>query len=126
MLQLTTVFLLISGSILAVVHILALELFLYWRYWWFDIPMHVLGGVVVALGIFTLYDFLPKLPRQYLSLIPIISSVLIIALVWEVYQLLIGIPIEADYEVDTIIDLIMGTLGGVIGYLVATQVRILK
>tara|TARA_B100000745_G_scaffold300483_1_gene254679 strand:- start:875 stop:1252 length:378 start_codon:yes stop_codon:yes gene_type:complete len=123
MLKLPTVFFLVSFSFLAVVHYIALQLFLYWRYWWLDMPMHVIGGVVVALGIFTLHDLRLWVPKRYLRLLPIVLLVLLVAMAWEVYELMIGIPIEQDYVIDTITDLLMGLLGGALGYFIGNSLR---
>ena len=122
MLKLPTIFFLISGSILAVVHYISLELFLYWHYRWLDIPMHALGGAVVALFIFTVKDLRPKYPARLLYPIPVLLLLFLVAMAWEVYEIGIGIPIEDDYEIDTITDLIMGMLGGIIGYIVGYSV----
>lgn len=123
MLKLPTVFFLIAFSFLAVVHVVALQLFLYWHYWWFDLPMHFIGGAVVALGLFTLHDLQLVIPERYLALIPVLLLVLLIAMVWEVYELFIGVPIEGDYVSDTLIDLVMGLSGGALGYFVGTNLR---
>lgn len=125
MLKLPTIFFLIAGSILVVIHILSLELFLYWKYPALDIPMHALGGAVIALLFFTLHDLIPRYPSRLLYPIPVLLLVLLVSLVWEVYELQIGIPIEEDFEIDTITDLIMGMLGGVMGYVVGYSVSTL-
>ena len=85
MLKLPTIFFLIAGSILAVIHVISLELFLYWKYLWLDIPMHALGGAVVALGLFTLHDLWPRYPKRLLYPIPVLLLVLLVAMGWEVY-----------------------------------------
>ena len=56
MLKTTTILFLIALSVLAALHFIALSLYLYWQVWWFDIPMHLLGGFTVVLGIHTLAD----------------------------------------------------------------------
>lgn len=38
---------------LALVHYLSFEFFLYWKYLWLDIPVHILGTITVAFGIAT-------------------------------------------------------------------------
>lgn len=121
MIKLNTWFFIISASVLSVTHYLALELALYWQFSWFDIPIHALGGAVVALGVFVLYDFSVPLPRRWLRIVPVICFVFIIALIWEYYEVLIGIPIEPDHELDTTMDLLLGLLGGVVGYFVGTS-----
>jgi len=116
MIKQTTVLFLSLFALLAGVHIVALELFLYWKFSWFDIPMHFVGGAVVALGVFTLYDLHLFVPKRYLQLLPIVLLVFLVAMVWEVYELFIGVPIEDDYVVDTLTDLVMGLLGATVGY----------
>ena len=122
MIKLPTIIFVITISVLAVIHIIALELYLYWEFLWLDIPMHLLGGSAIALGVFAAHDFIKQFPKRLLYPIPVLLTVLTVALLWEVYELGIGIPIEDDFEVDTIVDLIMGMLGGVIGYVVAYSV----
>jgi hypothetical protein len=124
MLQLTTILFLIAFSTLAVIHALALALSLYWHFWWFDIPMHMFGGVIVALGLFTLRD-LRIISNRFLKLIPVLTFVFIVALVWEGYELLIGIPMESDYAIDTLADLTMGLLGAIVGYVIGIKLRVL-
>lgn len=123
MLKLTTIFFLISGSILAVTHILAMKFFLYWKYEWFDMPMHFLGGVVVGLLLYTLHDIgvniIPRKPRWFTVLL----FVIMVAMAWEVYEVLIRIQIFDDYYIDTAIDLFLGSLGGITAFIVGNQMR---
>lgn len=123
MLKLPTVFFLISFSFLAGIHIIALQLFLYWKFQWFDIPMHFLGGIVVALGLFTLHDLKLVIKKRHLQIFPIVLLVFAVAMLWEVYELLIGIPIESNYVADTLTDLCVGLLGGLIGYGIGTSIK---
>lgn len=121
MLKLNTIYCLIAASVLAVVHYVSLELYLYWRYLWLDMPVHALGGAIVALAVFVPYDLGFKGPKRWLELKSVLLIVLMVALIWEVYELMIGIPIEDDYLFDTITDLLMGLGGGLIGYLVGKR-----
>lgn len=123
MLKIPTIFFLIAGSMWAVIHVIALELFLYWKFAWLDIPMHFIGGTIVALGIFTLRDIRILIPERWIALSSVLLMVVAAALVWEVYELLIGIPVEDNYVVDTLTDLCMGTLGGLVGYGIGTSLR---
>jgi len=125
MLQLTTILFLITFSLLAVLHTVASKLFLYWHFWWFDIPMHAFGGIIVSLGLFTLRD-LHIFPNRLLKLLPVLSIVVLIALVWEGFELIIGTEMLSDYFVDTITDLCMGLLGGYIGFHVGNSLRNLR
>ncbi|MFT5036747.1 MAG: hypothetical protein ACI9VM_000311 [Candidatus Azotimanducaceae bacterium] len=120
--KLPTIFFFIAGFTLVVIHLVSLELSLYWKYAWFDIPMHILGGSVIALSLFAIHEAFPRFPARFLYPIPVLSIVLVTALAWEVFELKAGIPIEIDFEFDTSVDLIMGLLGGIIGYIVGHSV----
>lgn len=112
----TTLFL-ASLATLALVNSLAITFSLYWRYLWLDIPMHVLGGVTVALGVFFLSCVWNRVRERCLRLAPVLVCVLFVGLAWEVYEYIIGIPlIETHYTTDLITDLVMDILGGAIGY----------
>jgi hypothetical protein len=123
MLKINTTFALISVLTLSVIHFVSLELFLYWHYLWLDLPMHALGGATIALVVFVPYDFSFKLPSRFKRLVPVLSFVLIAALLWEVYELQIGIPVDESYPIDTISDLFMGLFGGLIGYFVGHKIN---
>lgn len=125
MLKLTTVFFLLSLSVLAVLHKISLDFSLYWRWEWLDIFMHFFGGAVVALGFFTLKDFIRDIPDRLQYFVPIISGVIVIALSWELFEIIVGTPVvtEAGYGWDLILDLIMGTIGGFVGFIVGHNIR---
>ena len=115
--KLLTVIFLASLSTLALVNGTATTFFLYWRYTWLDMPVHVLGGVTVALGVFLLPCVWPRVREKYLRFWPVLMSVLVVGILWEVFEYKIGIPfLELNYTTDTVGDLIMDILGGVIGY----------
>lgn len=124
--RLNTVYCLIAASILAVLHFISLEFYLYWRYLWIDIPIHALGGAVIALLAFVPYDLNLKLPKRWLQIWPVMALVLIAALVWEVYELAIGLPIDIEYPLDTVTDLIAGVVGGYLGFVVGQRLYKLK
>lgn len=114
---------LIASSVLAITHIIALELFLYWHFWWMDIPMHFLGGSVAALGVFATFAFRAPLPKRLMRIVPVLSFVLIVALSWEVYEVSIGIPIDENFVKDTALDLCMGMIGGWVGFIVGSRMH---
>lgn len=124
MLQLTTVFFLISLAVLALLHFLALEWALYWRLWWFDIVMHFFGGMVAALGFFTIKDFFRAIPDRLQYFVPIISGVIIVALLWELFEIYIGVPYtEAEFARDMLFDIAFGIMGGFAGFIVGHSIR---
>jgi hypothetical protein len=115
MLQLTTIFFLISFSMLAVIHVIAIELYLYWHFFWFDIFMHLFGGAVVALGLHTLAD-LRIIKRALLTTATVLFGVFVVASIWEAFEITAGVPIESDFVLDTVSDLLVGLCGAYIGH----------
>jgi hypothetical protein len=115
-----------SLSLLAVIHIVSLEFFLYWKYLWIDIPIHALGGVTVALGLAILPYIRVTLPARYTSLWATLSLVFIVGVVWEVFEITSGIsPGEPGFVFDTLLDLCMDVLGGAVGYGIVRSVKYL-
>lgn len=102
---------LVLSAILAGLQWWAVSDFLYWRYEWFDIPMHYLGGLAIA--------------TFMLALIPVRRPVLLLVLcvvffvAWEVFEYVFGIPREANYALDTAQDLCLDFVGVATSYLAA-------
>lgn len=100
---------LVLSILLLVLHLLGLEHFWYWAYWWFDIPMHILGG---AAGGALLVGLSPTFrPRSYLAIMAAI------AIGWEAMEYASGITRYApNYLFDTFHDILDDTLGAVLVY----------
>lgn len=115
---------LFSFASLAIIHELALRFYLYWRHPWFDIPMHFFGGIVVALGVYTAREL--KLPffKRTITFPFVLAFVLFAAFIWELFELMGGISvIQINFMFDTALDLILGLLGGVVGYVVGGSIK---
>lgn len=119
----TTIIFVITASVFAVTHYLSVELYLYWRYLWLDIPMHLIGGSVVALGYLSIRDFVPKLPAHWFIFVPTMIFVLTVAILWEVFEAVAGIVVQNSSMISTVADVIFGLLGGAIGYLVGSRIK---
>lgn len=113
-----TLFFLTSGIILATLHYLALEFFLYWRYLWLDMPVHFLGGATVIFAWQTLRELRVPLPAHFFSFWSSLIVVFIVAIAWELFEFQIGAPIGEDIVLDTSLDLSLGILGGLVAYFV--------
>lgn len=116
------ILLLAAVMVLGTVHILALELYLYWQYTWFDVPVHMLGGAIVALSLFVAALYVPML-QQFLHLLPVLAFALIVGILWELFELGAGIFRAENYAFDTSIDLVMDVVGGYIGYIVGSRMN---
>jgi hypothetical protein len=109
---------------LAIVHTLAIRFFLYWKYTWFDIPMHILGGICIALGISILPFFKIQLSPRYTTIILYIIVALVVGILWEIFEFTFGISVyDETFVADTISDLFMDVVGGAIGYSIVQSVK---
>ncbi|TAL49310.1 hypothetical protein EPN83_01005 [Patescibacteria group bacterium] len=102
----------------------ALRLSLFWNYWWFDLPVHALAGVFVALLVFWyVRRIVAKLSWQALTLLAIVSS-LVAAIFWEIFEFLFGVTfISSSYTVDTLLDIVMTALGGIVALVYVVILR---
>ena len=98
--------LLMSALVLVLIfHVIALELFLYWKLWWFDIIVHALGGFAVGLVPFMLREWGAPIPERLLYLVPVVALAVVVALAWEVFEIFFGLTTfeNKDVMVDTLI-----------------------
>jgi hypothetical protein len=113
------------GISVAVLHKIALSLFLYWNVWWFDIMMHFLGGALISLiTLFFIYDskfFNFKIKNKAIIFCAAVGMTLIIGLGWELWEIYVGfIDIYVDGP-DSFLDLIMDVAGAVAVYLYSKE-----
>lgn len=98
------------------------ELYLYWSVWWYDIPMHFMGGLWVSLVVAWAYAFRVDInQKKFGSYVwVVIGGTLLVGIVWELYELCIDATSLADgihYVTDTTSDIIMDIAGGIVGAL---------
>lgn len=98
---------LVFSSLLLIGQLYALEQYLYWRYWWYDIIMHALGGA--SFGAIALALRLPGLLYWLF--------ILLVVLGWEVFEYVNGISLnQPDLLLDTGMDILIGFAGAWIPY----------
>ena len=101
---------LVLSVLLAVANLFAIQYFLYWRFWWFDIPMHIGGGFVIGSLLIGVFDV--KRPLMFLA------SVLAMSVGWEIMEYLGGLTrFERGYVFDTAHDLLDDTIGATLAYM---------
>jgi len=113
-----TLLFLILAVFFAATHFIAVEATLYWYYSWFDIVMHVWGGVLIVLGIHVFSDFtLIKIKPTW----PVTITILLVTVIsWEIFEWLIGFSESSSYVMETSKDIAVGLGSGLLTQLLIT------
>lgn len=98
-------------------HAFASYFHLYWRYPLLDVPLHILGGMLVAFSFYLLPVIRIRLPRRYPQLVYVIALALIVGTLWELFEYAIGeTEFGAGFAFDTLRDIGMDTVGAIAGF----------
>ena len=87
-------------------------------FWWYDIMLHFLGGLWVAL----MFQWLAARQKATVLIIPTLLAVCLVGVAWEIFEILIGSPREANFAFDTSLDILMDVIGGILGYASAAYI----
>ena len=117
----TIIFLtLFLALIVASLHLGALEYYWYWTYWWFDILLHFLSGVLIGFLFLSLFEshIHKEIFEKHMFLL-IILFVFMVGFGWEVFEVIIqpDIVVESDYVLDTFSDILVDFSGGLFAYI---------
>ena len=105
---------------LVVLNGLAYQYFWYWKHYWADIPMHLLGGLtIIALVLFG-----AKKPTR---LWPALGLLLLVSVAWELFEFKFShfLPYQVMFKAlpmwerglaDTFSDILFDVLGGLLAY----------
>lgn len=113
---------LISG--IAVLHTVATVFSLYWTLWWYDMPLHFLGGVFITLLVLWVwflsgYVVAPTAttPATRVFLFTVLWLI-VIGIGWEAFERALGHTWSVEgYWLDTGIDIALDIIGGAVGFL---------
>lgn len=112
--------LLCVGLVLALGHTLSLKYFWYDRVFLADIIVHFAGGAWVALAFFTVIPFLRKQKSVKKLTLSLMLITFTIAIFWELFEFTIENRYGVNFQgppLDTVSDIIIGTLGGTLAAL---------
>ncbi len=113
--------------VLLLIQAVALYWHLYFYIWWLDIPVHMLGGMWVALVILSLYYSSVRAKEKNFSdtfaFFLALFTVLAIGLVWEIYEFGVAqVTGDVDPSVfEAVKDIIDDTIGAMLGALIFTR-----
>lgn len=92
----------------------------YYRWWWFDIPMHMLGGFVAAWSVarfFKDYKKLVALKPWAFEVFVLVSGTALIGILWEVYEFFMSLIFNIVMQpsvADTVADLVNDCVGALL------------
>lgn len=116
---------LIFSLIISFIHYFAAIYGLYWAISWLDILMHFLGGLLIGLIVLFVFFTSEKIdfPKENRLMVIIfsISLVLVVGLLWELWELYVGIANLFTDSADTIMDLVMDIIGAIFAYFYSTN-----
>ncbi len=98
----------------------------YQRWWWFDIPMHFLGGILIAYSLILVLRKLGKeiiIKDRFFEILIIVGLFSSIAIYWEFYEYakrMISHGLQNSLA-DTLLDLLLGLVGG---FITATIIKV--
>lgn len=114
--KLLAILLVLVASVSAL-HAVGMRRFWYWHYPWFDVVLHLLGGLAVGLGSLWLASVLGLLPMErWSSLAGLVTALVAAGVVggaWEAYESWVGLVLvgQAGYVEDTVTDLGVDLVG---------------
>ena len=103
--------------IIAVLFQVSEILHLSWTFWWFDMVLHFLGGFWVGMIVFLIWNHyfgISALSRVKVIVL-VIAGTLLVGIAWEVFELYFGVTSLSDgaeYNTDTLSDLVLDVCGG--------------
>ena len=111
------IFLLVS--FIFITNTLAMYFFWYSSLWWFDMPMHYLGGLFLGFFVLGLVLYTPlgkreKKTTSYDYILFLLAGVIAIGLLWEMFEYVVDLnTTQIGFNLsDTLSDIMFDTAGG--------------
>ena len=97
----------------------ALIFYLYWTTVWYDILMHLAGGLAIGSLVILLF----RINKRSAGAFAIVFLVtMAVAISWEIFEYLIGETFSIEgYVIDTTLDLVLDAIGAILVYLLTTR-----
>ena len=117
--------------VVGLMHFSALNFYLYWRYLWFDIVMHLLGGILVGLfAVWAFNQFIHRYKKTHnlLMLFDILLFVFIVGILWELFEYTFFFREQSllHWTYDTVFDVIMNFTGAIIAFFLVKKGHVFR
>ena len=113
-------------ALVGILNYIANLFYFYWTVWWFDILMHLLGGVAIGLlSIWLLSEmsflFKRRVDRDQVIMTSLIT-VIIVGIAWEVFEYIFRLTdLVNNYGLDVFVDLVADTCGALLAGLIGSR-----
>lgn len=108
--------------VVVALYAIGLYWYLFWRIWWYDMPMHFLGGLWVGLFAGWALQYFRILVRRDIL---IFLAAFVVGIGWEVFEYSVGLTKgEIGFVFDTAHDLLNDVAGGLFAALLITKLRL--
>jgi hypothetical protein len=120
-----------AAILMLILELIASKLTLYYVWPWFDIFMHTLGGMTVALALIAAVEgYTNWMPRSLSAKAMFVSGgVILVGLLWELFEYLLdrwlGVNLQPSIP-DTIADLLFDTVGALVVVVVISLFTIFR
>lgn len=120
--------------IVVILHIIAVFAGWYEMFWWFDIPMHLVGGLAITFSAaVAIQEFKNRgklsITWKPLNILLLLGLASLAAFAWEIMEFALDIFFHTDHQpsvLDTMKDICMGLIGGAIVAIVTTFKKLNK
>lgn len=114
--------------VLAILHFAAVKFYFYWTYWWYDVVMHSLAGIIGGFAtywtLFSSGNFFSRSNSRRVIIWSVVILVFIAGVAWEIFEYKNGFTDSHEgYVLDTLNDLILDTTGALIAVLLSLRRR---
>ena len=114
-----------------IIHIVAMLVGWYEKFWWFDIPMHLIGGVAITYSAFVVLDYFKKqnilsIKWMPLDILILLGLAALAATTWELMEFTFDLYFNTGLQaslLDTVKDLCIGLIGGGIVAITSTLIN---
>lgn len=119
------------SALIGTLHFLAVKWWLYWTFWWFDVPMHTLGGLWLSAIVFFLFvkdrAFFAGASGRLIFSFFVVTAVSI-GVFWEILEVVADatMVLKENYALDTLSDFLFDAVGATIFYLLVKKQLLYK